>query len=43
MDDRENGDSCGGQAKWLDLSEIGPAVWMRLTSGGDLEGATAVV
>ncbi len=30
-----------GQSKWLDLSEFSPAVWMRLTSDRDLEGATA--
>jgi hypothetical protein len=30
-----------GQSQWLDLSELSPAVWMRLTSDRDLEGATA--
>ncbi len=30
-----------GQSQWLDLNDLGPAVWMRLTSDRDLQGATA--
>jgi hypothetical protein len=30
-----------GQSQWLDLNDIGPAVWMRLTSDRDLPDATA--
>ncbi len=30
-----------GQSTWLDLSDFSPAVWIRLTSDSDLQGATA--
>ena len=31
----------GGRSSWIDLNDIGPAIWMRLTSDQDINDATA--